>query len=371
MQFEFIDFILFLGISQGLFLAITIQFIKNKNKPANKLLSVILLLSVLMLFGRMIFFRFLTIRMFQWTILIDAVIFLIGPLCYMYIRRLAFSKNNKFRLSWVHYVPVVLHVLFSFYVLSFGVEEFTEKLSSRFFKVPFSIIEGLGIVSNFYYWTLNVLLLKTYIKEEKNTISYKQSLTSFLKFFQISIGVFLVLWSISYGFPLFFNNSIPFINYNSVWGFISIFIFVVGYYSLKEPQLFRVSLTKEKTSVQQRLPKSQITFLEKEMKNLIEEEKIFLKPDLTLRDLSEKLNTSTHNISWYLNTISKSSFYDYINHFRIQEFLKKIENGEHHRNTILALSMEAGFNSKSTFNKAFKLEMKDTPSNYIKRLKVA
>ncbi|GAA4276649.1 hypothetical protein GCM10022259_13730 [Aquimarina mytili] len=289
----------------------------------------------------------------------------------MYFRRLAFSENINFKLSWVHYIPVGIHVLFSFYVLWFGVEEFSEKLSSGFFKVPFLIIEGVGIISNFYYWILNVKLLKRYIKEEKNAISYKQSLVSFLKLFQLSVGVFLILWLVSFIVPRLLNYPIGFINYNSVWGAISIFIFVVGYYSLKEPQLFRVSLKKNKPETQQRLPETKIAFLEKEMKRLIEEEKMFLKPNLTLRDLSEELETSTHNISWYLNTISKSNFYDYINHYRIKEFLKKIENGEHHRHTILALSLESGFNSKSTFNKAFKFEMNDTPSNYIKKLKIA
>ncbi len=368
---EIIDFLLFLGISQGLFLAVTIQFIKNKNKSANALLSIILVLAVVMLLGRMIFFKFLTLRLFQWTILIDAIIFLFGPLCYMYFRRLAFSEHTNYKLSWFHYIPVSIHVLFSIYILSLGVEEFSEKLSVRFFKVPFLIMEGAGILSNFYYWIVNVKLLQAYIREEKNAISYKQSLVSFLKLFQISVGVFLILWLISFIVPRLLNYPIRFVNYNSVWGAISLFIFVVGYYSLREPQLFRVSLKKNKPDSQQRLPQAKITFLKKEMKRLIEEEKMYLKPNLTLRDLSEQLNTSTHNISWYLNTISKSNFYDYINHYRIKEFLKKIENGEHHRHTILALSLESGFNSKSTFNKAFKLEMKDTPSNYIKKLKVA
>ncbi len=367
---ELIDLILFLGISQGIFLAITIQFIRNKNKPANGLLSLILLLSVVMLVGRILFFRYLTYQVFQWSILIDAVIFLFGPLCYLYFNRLAFSETKKYKLPWYHYIPVTVHVLFFVFVISIGVEEFSEKLSSGFFKIPFLIVEGTAIISNVGYWITNIILLKAYTEEEKNMISYQQSLVSFLKFFQIAVGVFLVLWVISFVVPRVLNYPTGFINYNSVWAGISIFIFVVGYYSLKEPQLFRIALQKEKTKGSQRLPEDQIMFLEKEMKRLIEEEKMFLKPDLTLRDLSEKLNTSTHNISWYLNTISKSNFYDYINHHRIKEFIKKVENGEHHRHTILALSMEAGFNSKSTFNKAFKLEMNNTPSKYIKSLKM-
>lgn len=370
--FDFIDLILFFGISQGIFLAVTIQIIKNKNRSANNILSLVLVMAALMLLGRMIYFKYLTLKLLQWTIIIDAIIFLFGPLCYTYFRRLAFSNPKNFKLSWVHYIPVSLHILFSLYALSLGIEEFSEKLSARFFRIPFKIIEGVGIVSNLYYWILNVRLLQAYSKQEKNEVSFKQSLVSFLIFFQISIGIFLTFWTVSYLSSLLFQYAIKLVNYDTVWALISVFIFVIGYYSLKEPELFRLYLKKEKpVSAPQRLPKDQIAYLEEKMKHLLEEEKIFLKPNLTLRDLAELLGTSTHNISWYLNTVSKSNFYDYINQYRIQEFLKKIENGEHERHTILALSIDVGFNSKSTFNKAFKEVMKDTPSNYIKRLKVA
>ena len=65
------------------------------------------------------------------------------------------------------------------------------------------------------------------------------------------------------------------------------------------------------------------------------------------------------------------TFYDFINHYRVKEFVKKVENQEHLKHTILALSMDVGFNSKSTFNKAFKDTMQDTPSNYIKKHRAA
>ncbi|WP_109301705.1 AraC family transcriptional regulator [Aquimarina sp. AU474] len=371
-SFEFLDLILFLGISQGVFLAITIQMLKHKNKSANRMLSVILLVAVVMLLGRMIYFRFLTPTMFRWTILIDGVIFIFGPLCYTYLRRLAFSNNDHYKLSWYHYLPAMFHICFFIYSMSFSISVYSEKVSAGVFTIPFFCIEGGGILSNFYYWYLSIQLIRTYTREEKNRVSFKQNLVSFLTFFQISVGVFLMTWLISFIAGNFFKYSFYPIGYDTLWGGISIFIFVIGYYSLKEPELFRVPLYADKPKpTQQRLPEQEIVAIEKGLRHIIEEEKIFLKMNLTLRDLSERLDTSTHNISWYLNQVSKSSFYDYINHYRIKEFLKKIENNEHIHHTILALSMDVGFNSKSTFNKAFKLEMNDTPSNYIKRLKVA
>lgn len=100
-------------------------------------------------------------------------------------------------------------------------------------------------------------------------------------------------------------------------------------------------------------------------------EKIFLQSDLTLADVAEMLQTSTNNVSWLLNQVYKTTFYDFINQYRVKEFVKKVENQEHLKHTILALSMDVGFNSKSTFNKAFKDTMQDTPSNYIKKHRAA
>ena len=369
-SFDFVDLILFLGISQGVFLAITIQVIKNKNRPANRILGVILLISSLMLLGRMLFLKYITEELFQWSILVDSVIFIFGPLCAIYLRRLIYAESDNYKLSYIHYIPVLLQILFFFYVMSFSPKDFVKAIGSPFFYSAFLIIEGGGILSNFYYWTVNTRLVIWYSKEEKHNISYKQNLPSFLKFFQIAIGIFLVLWAINFISLRFFKYFLHPIDYNWVWIGISAFIFVVGYYSLKEPELFRIPEKKQKKQ-SNRLPESEIFSLGNQLKFLMEKEKMFLRSDLTLRHLSEKLDTSTHNISWYLNNISKSSFYDYVNHYRINEFIERITLGEHLQHTILAIAMDVGFNSKSTFNKAFKLEMNETPSQYIKRQKVA
>ncbi|WP_344925083.1 AraC family transcriptional regulator [Aquimarina addita] len=315
--------------------------------------------------------RFYSTQLLQWSIIADAIIFLFGPLCYLYFRRLAFFENIDYKLSWKHYVPVFLHLVFSCYIVSFAHVVFIERFSSGYFKTSYFVIEAIGIVSNLYYWFLNTQLLHRYQNEEKKSISFQQNLVSFLKLFQIIVGFFSSVWVISFITFHFFNRSIYLINYDTIWIAVSILVFVVGYYSLKYPALFRVKFTeKTQKNIKKRLPQHQIDVLEKELEYLMNQEKIFLKPDLTLRNLSERLDTSTHNISWYLNNVFDSNFYDYINHYRVKEFLYKIENNEHSQHTILGLSMDVGFNSKSTFNKAFKLEMNETPSNYIKRLKV-
>ena len=56
---------------------------------------------------------------------------------------------------------------------------------------------------------------------------------------------------------------------------------------------------------------------------------------------------------------------------RINDVVKSINAGLHIKQTIISLAYEAGFNSKSTFNKAFKTVTSQTPSAYIKNKKVA
>jgi AraC-like DNA-binding protein len=147
---------------------------------------------------------------------------------------------------------------------------------------------------------------------------------------------------------------------------------VIGYFSLKQPELFRIPLEEiNPPEKKARLSKLECDILQNKLDSLMLNEKVFLQSNLTLREVSEILNTSTNNISWLLNNVYKSTFYDYINRYRIQEFVKNIEANKHLTQTILALSMDVGFNSKSTFNKTFKLVMKDTPSNFIKKQKVA
>jgi AraC-like DNA-binding protein len=153
---------------------------------------------------------------------------------------------------------------------------------------------------------------------------------------------------------------------------IPVFIYVIGYFSLKQPELFRIKEETEKnTFKKKRLPEPEALLLQKKLDSLMVNEKIFLQNDLTLADVSEMLQTSTNNVSWLLNQVYKTTFYDFINRYRVHEFVKKVENKEHLKHTILALSMDVGFNSKSTFNKAFKETMRDTPSNYIKKHRAA
>ncbi|MFM8912794.1 MAG: helix-turn-helix domain-containing protein [Flammeovirgaceae bacterium] len=61
------------------------------------------------------------------------------------------------------------------------------------------------------------------------------------------------------------------------------------------------------------------------------------------------------------------NFNDFVNHYRIKALLHRIEEGEHTIQTLLSLAFECGFNSKSTFNRAFKRATLLNPKEYIEK----
>lgn len=96
---------------------------------------------------------------------------------------------------------------------------------------------------------------------------------------------------------------------------------------------------------------------------LVEGEELYLQPDLTLDDLAKRLNTNRTYLSSYFSNVIRKTFYDYINELRITQKsipLMKSCPG----NTLEQIAQASGFNSLSTFRRAFKKITGDTPSIY-------
>jgi AraC-like DNA-binding protein len=85
-----------------------------------------------------------------------------------------------------------------------------------------------------------------------------------------------------------------------------------------------------------------------------EKEKSYLNPELTLSELAIKLNTNTSVLSAVINTGFGKNFNDFVNEYRVEEFKRKAAAPDSKHLTLLAIAFDCGFNSKATFNRAFK-----------------
>ena len=102
------------------------------------------------------------------------------------------------------------------------------------------------------------------------------------------------------------------------------------------------------------------TFIE--LDTLVKTKKWFVKPGLTLSDVSELTGLQTRDISRIINIVAKKSFNQYINEYRVNEICKAFDDQS--SQSLTQLYINAGFTSKASFNKVFKELTGLTPSQY-------
>lgn len=97
---------------------------------------------------------------------------------------------------------------------------------------------------------------------------------------------------------------------------------------------------------------------------LMIEKKPYLNRKLVKSELSEMLGISNPEIARLLNERIGMNFFEYVNYYRIKEFVKLAKSQKVENLTFFGLAQEAGFNSKTTFNKSFKKLMGMPPKDY-------
>lgn len=106
-------------------------------------------------------------------------------------------------------------------------------------------------------------------------------------------------------------------------------------------------------------------YFDKSLRIVMEEQKLFLQPKLTLHDVAKSINSNKSYLSFYLHNVRKTTFYDFINQYRIEEACRLMNETDASKKYVLTqIATLSGFNSISTFNRYF-YKMKGVhPSKY-------
>lgn len=100
------------------------------------------------------------------------------------------------------------------------------------------------------------------------------------------------------------------------------------------------------------------------IKEVMVEEELYLNPDLTLRKLSQRLDTNTKYLSQVINHHGGTNFLSFVNGFRVQAVVERIKNEEFRQHTFFGIAQRCGFKNKSTFYKVFRDVTGNTPKAY-------
>lgn len=401
----------FLGAVQCVFLA-AILFNKEGGSVANKMLT-----AVMLVFGGDLFMAVYHASGFDaefpHLIGIDAgFAFLYGPLFYLYARTLSNREHTLRRTDAWHFLPFVLFqvILIPFYLQS-GPEKlaylYTTGASS--WTVVLRVATVIKVLHAILYVAAIFHVLRTLRKNIKETHSSTERvnllwLRNILIGIVVMVCIAVVTASIETG-----QNSARMLGQDPNTALddvslvaVSLFVYTVGYLGLRQPEIFdsrweayvstreqragsfteeeqETGAPEEKDELSEDKPRYSRSGMSEEaaesykqaLMHLMDEEKPYLRGDLTLLDLSESLDISPHNLTEVINTRFGKNFYEFINNYRIEEVKRRLADPEFDHLTLLAIGLDAGFNSKSSFNAVFKKQVGLTPSQFKKHLETS
>ena len=330
------------------------------------------------------------------TSLVEALPLTFGPFLYLYI---CYSIDSAFPgrlIRLVHFIPSGVVLLLDWF-LGFSVHNPTLSVPPPvdFGNPPSSMpppggsVPGLivFIVINLSYVIYTILIVRRLAKHGRmvgDCFSYQTSAVSLSWLRWITVLFFLVNAVIGLNIIISVPGSRDSLFHPAlveVYG-LGAFLFAFTVFSVRQisvkPGLSRPDAAPDPEAVFQEemsnrykrsgLKRDAAREYLKQLEKYMEDGKPYLQGDLTIGDVSSALGMSRHHLTQILNEQLHCNFFSFINKYRVEEVVRQVQKGKCGRSTLLGIALDAGFSSKSTFNRVFLEHTGMTPSQYRKRL---
>lgn len=277
----------------------------------------------------------------------------IPPLLYLFVNAFLQKQNLTKRKLITYFSPILVNIFFHL---------------SRYYRPKFELF---GLEINFHFFMFYVLGLAVTLSLSFFLIKMRNSLKDFIEdnpefsgkkeddYLKTIIysGYLLTLIYVTTWLTHIDSPKVSdFILFLSVY---SILIYAIGLYTLMKKDQLNINHGKHKIDT---------TFI-KVLDQFFKVEENYINPDISLKSISDKLQTTPQNLSFQINSHYKKNFNDFINSLRIEKSKEFLSNEKYSSLTILAIAYDSGFKSKSSFNAAFKKFIGMTPSEYKKKFK--
>ncbi len=373
------------GIAITFFLVFILLSKTNKSK-ADIILSLWLFLTGVHLF---LYYMYVTTKYIDYPYLLGLEIplpLVHGPFLFLYTSALTNQKSKK-PTDVVHFIPFALAMLslLPFFSSSSIHKIEVYKQEGTGYELLVNIIFGVTIVSGIVY-TIGSLQK---LAKHRSIIPTQFSFTEAINLRWLS---YLILGSSIIWLLVIFTDD------KYIFSGLVLYIGFIGYFGIKQVGIF----TNNELQVQYKTPENTLTTvtnalqapgldgvqaekvkyekskistadieaIHQKLSELMQTERFYTNPELTLSDLAQKIEVHPNILSQVINSVEQKNFYDYINHMRIEEFKRLISLPENQKFTLLSLAFECGFNSKTSFNRNFKKATNLSPSEYLKQLNI-
>lgn len=113
-------------------------------------------------------------------------------------------------------------------------------------------------------------------------------------------------------------------------------------------------------------PDDQLNDHAEALRRFMEKSRAFCNQGLSIQELAEQMGMSRHTLSQVLNTRIQKNFYDFVNHYRVEECKRQILDPENKHLKIQVIGENCGFSSKSSFYQVFRKFTGMTPTEFRK-----
>lgn len=294
-----------------------------------------------------------------------------GVFLYLYVGSVTNQLPMRRSLLVFHFIPALAMYLYltTFFVLPAEQKIFISKNNNAGFEIFFTISIYAIFLSGVVYVLWSSILLKRHRKRILDTFSYQDKIN--LQWLQILTWGIGGIWLL-----VFFRDE------TVIFGGVAMFVFLIGFFGIRQVRIFdaeKVSFTAPEKEIPEKeigkgkYAKSGLTEdlsekLYESLTTLMTKDAVYRKSDLSIDNLASKLKTHPNYLSQVINEREKKNFYDFVNHYRLEEFKRLLSDPKNRNYTLLALAFECGFNSKSSFNRYFKKSTGKTPSDYYSKL---
>ena len=321
-------------------------------------------------------------------------LYFIGPVLYCFVQSIlnpAFKFNKR---TLLHFGPGILYLIYSLAVF------ITDKMVlQRYYFLADGIDRDFdswyqysGFVSMIFYFILSFKFYQKYVLLMQNLVSFADNLLfKWLKNFLIAFLSMQVLQVVFFVLGLFFAIE----TYVGSWWYffcfaiITYYIALTGYSNNLQTQIpfqfsalanapilllpYNQNPDTDTIIIDQEIANQPISDEVLQFKNqildLFQTEKLYQNPELTLADIAKKVQSNSSVISKVINQGFQVNFNDFVNQYRVDQVKSAFQNQLHKKNTLLGIAFDCGFNSKATFNRAFKKHTTLSPKQYIESFK--
>jgi AraC-like DNA-binding protein len=354
------DFSVFYFFATACLAALAITFIyiiKNRRRKDSLSLQYLLAFIAIVLLARVLFEISNIAWQYYYAMAGEVALFISGLCWYFAMCPEKAERKNV----WLHFIPVggiaalVLLKIASVSALNF----LTIRVINNVIDWNTFLFFGLALVSNIIYFVAGLISYQ----DKKKSGAEQPPLLRFKKYLLVAGGAFVIILIVKATLLLSAHESILFwVDRDLIFVFASLPVMITSYYVFRYEELLRI--------LPVTLRSEELEPLKTLVDQVMKEKKAFKDPHLTLNEFAAMVNVKPHLLSKVINESYHQNFRDFVNRYRVEEFIAIARQDNNKRFTFLALANEVGFNSKSTFNAAFKKVTQRSPREFFKSSKV-